>query len=367
MAVSSGVGPHYAWININGTNFPLEDGTVVRTATRKSGTFTGRMPLWYPGVESTLANLGDNTSTVSVQTRGQFAALITGEVDLAEFNYISGFAHVSGRDASAKLHTVKSAEKWVNKHPHEIIQDLAGRVGLSVIIDPLELFAGRFVATDYAKLTDGVSYAGVIHKLCEFMGAHWFVDQNGVLNVKSTQNTSAPYVINYSHDPATGEVVSDALALHVSYNVQAGKGVKVTVSSWHEDLKKGYVGTYLVGGRGTNQTYAYHLPGLTQGHVDQHAKARANDHARHEIAVVAEVIGDPSISISQPLQLNGTAFSQSLSIDSIEDAFGMRGHTMRIAAKSARAGRTGTSSVGADPGGEGLNDTISGGVGGAGL
>lgn len=361
MAVSSGSGAHLAWITINGQAFPIEDGTTQRAATRKSGAFSGRMPLWYPGVESTLANIGDNTAVVSVQTRGQQATLMTGEIDSVEFDYIAGVAHVSGRDASAKLHAIKSAEKWVNKKPHEIIQDLAGRVGLSANVDPSSLFAGRYVEVDWSKLTDGISYAGVVHKLCELMGAHWYVDKNGALTVKSTENSAAPYVINYSHDPV---VVSDALALQVHRNVQAGKPVKVTINSWHERKKKAFVGSYTLGGNGTTQNYAYHLPGLTQDHVNQHAKSKANDHGRHEIAVTVECVGDPSISIDQPLQLNGTSFAQALTIDSIDDSFGMRGHTMRICAKSAKQGRSGSaSSSSAGDGGFDGSISSSGGIG----
>ena len=341
MAVSSGSGPHLAWITVAGETFPVEAGTVTRIATRKSGGFSAAIPLWYPGVEATLANLGDNTATIFVQTRGQQAALISGgEIDEVEFDYVGGMAHVTGRDASAKLHAVKSAEKWVNKKPHEIIQDLAGRVGLNTSIDPATVYAGRYVEIDWSKLTDGMSFAAVVHKLSEFMGAHWYVDQQGTLNVKSTQNSAAPYVINWARDPATGEIVSDALRLQVRRNVQAGKTAKVKVNSWNERKKKAFVGESTVGGNGSTQNYVYHLPGLTQDHVNQHAKAKANDHARHELEVVAELVGDPSIMISQPLQLNGTSFSQTFAIDLIEDTFGMRGHTMRLAAKSAKAGRT---------------------------
>lgn len=363
MAISFGSGPHLAWVSVNGQNFPLEEGSAQRAATRKSGSFSGRIPLWYPGVESTFANLGDNTASVSVQTRGQQATLMTGEIDMAEFDYVGGMVHISGRDVSAKLHAVKSAEKWVNKKPQEIIQDLAGRAGIGVNADPSTLFAGRFVETDWAKLTDGVSYAGVIHKLCELMGAHWFIDQNGTLNVKSTDNTAAPYVINYSHDPATGAVVSDALSLQIRRNVQAGKPVKVTVNSWNQHEKKAFVGSYTVGGNGTTQNYAYHLPGLSQDHVNQHAKSKAGDHSRHEIEAVAECVGDTSIMASQPLQLIGTAFAQTLTIDSIDDSFGMRGHTMRICAKSAKPGRTGTASS-SSTGDGGFDGSVgSGGIG----
>lgn len=363
MAISSGTGPHLAWINVNGQNFPVEDGTVTRAATRKSGTFSGRIPLWFlPTVEETLSSLGDNTTTVNVVTRGQQTTLLTGEIDCVDFDYVAGMAHVSGRDASAKLHTIKSAEKWVNKKPHEIIQDLAGRVGLQTNIDPSTLMAGRIVQDDFAKLTDGVPYAGVIHKLAEFMGAHWYMDRQGILNVKSTASTAAPYVINWSRSPLTGEIVSDALSLQISKNVQAGKPVKVTVNSWHERKEKAFVGTYTVGGNGTTQNYAYHLPGLTQDHVNQHAKSRANDHARHEISVTAELVGDTEITVDRPLQLNGTAFSQTLTIDSISDSFGMRGHTMHISAKSAKTGRSGSASSSSDGDG-GFDGSISGGGG----
>jgi hypothetical protein len=156
--------------------------------------------------------------------------------------------------------------------------------------------------------------------------------------------TGTPYVINYSQNPQTGEIVSDALSLHITRNVQAGKPVQVSVNSWNQHQKKAYTGTFTVGGNGTTQAYAYHLPGFTQDHVNQHAMSKANDHARHEIHVQAELVGDPSITIDQPLQLNGTAFSQMLSIDSITDSFGMRGHTMQISAKSAASGRSGSSS-----------------------
>ena len=90
-----------------------------------------------------------------------------------------------------------------------------------------------------------------------------------------------------------------------------------------------------------------------------------SDHARHEIEVVAEVVGDPSITIDQPLQLNGTSFSQTLTIDTIDDAFGMRGHTMRICAKSMKQGRTGIASSysSVDGGFDGTETSGSGGIG----
>lgn len=337
MAISAGVGPHFAWLNVNGATFPVLEGHASITATKKTGTFSAEIALGLPGVESTLGpSLGDNTASIMVSTRGQQASLITGEIDEVDFDYIKGTVSVTGRDASAKLHAQKSSEKWANKQPGDIIQDIAGRVGLSPQIDPLAIKAGRIIQIDWTKLTDGISYGSVVHKLAEFMGAHWYV-QGSNLVVKTNGSTSAPYVINYSPGPPK---VSDAISLRIRRNVQAGKPIKVDVKSWHSRKKHNFVGTTMIGGNGSTQNYVYHVPSLTQDHADQHSKAKAKDHARHEIEVTVECVGDPSIVVSQPLQLNGTAFAQSFDIDSIEHRFGMSGHVMVINAKSAAHGRS---------------------------
>lgn len=336
MAISSGVGPHSAWVNVNGSSFPVFDGSVDLAATKKSATFCAKIALGLPGVEAALANLGDNTTTITVMTRGQQATLVTGETDDVDFDYIGGVVSLTGRDAAAKLHTMKSSEKWANKQPGDIIQDIAGRVGLSPQIDALAIKAGRIIQIDFTKLTDGISYGSVVHKLAEFMGAHWYVSGSKLM-VKINGSTGAPYVLNYSAGPPK---VADVLSLHVRRNVQAGKSIKTTVKSWHSRKKTAYVGTSTIGGNGSTQEYIYHVPSLTQDHADQHAKAKAKDHARHEIEVTAEVVGDPSITVDQPLQLNGTAFAQSFAIDSIGHKFGINGHTMTINAKSAKQGRS---------------------------
>lgn len=336
MAISSGVGPHFAVANVNGSNLPIISGQASCTATKKSATFSATIPLSYAGARSTLAFLGDNTTSILVSTRGQQVALITGEIDNVEFDYIGRTISISGRDASAKLHKTKSSEKFVNQTPAQVIQTIASRVGLSAAVDAIALQAGRYINTDWVKLTDGVSYASVLHKLCEFMGAHWWVT-GSALNVKSTQSAVSPYRINFSD--ANG-VVSDALQLRVRRNVQAGKPISVTVKSWNPRQAKAFVGSSTVGGNGTTQNYVYHLPNVSQDHANQHAKAKASDHARHELEVSAELVGDPSIDVSQPLQLIGTEFAQTFKMDSVSHSFGMAGHTMQISAKSAAQGRS---------------------------
>jgi prophage tail gpP-like protein len=340
MAISSGVGPHFAWAIVNGAQFPVESGTVHLTATKKPGIFSATIPMQYPGALAALADPGDNYTSIVVSTRGQTATLISGEIDDVEIEYVGGEyqIHICGRDPSAKLHDQKSSEKWVNKTPGEIITDLAGRVGLGVkIASPVAIKMQRKMKDDYTKLTDNISFAMVIHKLSEFMGAHWYV-KDGTLNiVPSDGSTSSGYSVSVWLD-GEGRIVSDALALKIKHNVQAGKPIDLAVKSWHTRHEKVYEGQQQISGKGTTKKYRYNLPNLTQEHVDQHAKSKAQDHKRNEIEITAQCVGDPSIDISQGLSISGTDFDGTYTIDAIEHEFGYEGHTMTITAKGPQGG-----------------------------
>ena len=345
MAVSSGAGPHSATLIVNGQRFAIMTGSRSWEATKKTSSFSCVLPMSAAGVEATFGpSLGDNEASIAVTTRGQTVTLIKGEIDEVDFDYIQRAVHIAGRDKTAKLHATKSAEKWVNKKPHEIAADIAGRIGLTAEVDQSSLHAGRYVEVDWSKLTDGVSLAHVLHKICELMGAHWYVSKDKLV-VKSAAAQGAPYVINYAFQH--GSVITDALSLSIRRNVQAGKPIKVDAKSWHARKGQMFAGSYQVGGNGTSTTYSYHLPMHTKDHLDAHAKAKAKDHARHELTVSVEVVGDLSIDGTAPLRLVGTAFAQDFKIDSIEDSFGMSGHTTRITARSAAQGRTGRGASGA--------------------
>src|SRR5258708_6412081 len=300
MAITSGAGPHFAWLNVGGGAFPIEHGSVEQQATRKASTFSAAIPLSYPGAEATFATIGDNTATVSVSTRGIMATLLTGEIDTIMIDYIGRTIRVSGRDKSAKLHENMSSEKWINKVGSDIVSDLAGRVGLSVITDASSLMAGKMLQQDYVRLSDNVTFAQVIHKLAEFDGARWFVDSLGTLHYVLSSNPSGIYTLNYV-PPTVGPIIADFMKLTVSRNVQAGKTIQVTVKSWHPKDKKVYQKTATVQGNGGPLTYNYHIPNLKQDHVDQHAKTRANEAARHELRLQASVVGDPNCNAGMGL------------------------------------------------------------------
>ncbi len=341
MAITSGAGPHFAFLNVGGSSFPIEHGSVSQHKTRKTSTFSAVIPLSYPGAEAALAALGDNDATIIVQTRGTTATLFTGEADTTEFDYVGRVIRITGRDRSAKLHENKTSEKWLNKKGHEIVQDLAGRVGLSVQADGSTLMAGKKLEQDFVRLSDSISFAAVIDKLAPFDGARWWVDQNGTRHYRVGASPTGTYTLNYT-PPTAGYMTADFVALKIRRNVQAGKTTNVKVKSWHSRKKEMFEGNSNVESKTSGEiNHEYHIPGLLKDQVQQYAKARANELTRHELTLHATVVGDPTVNVAMGLQLNGTGFwDQTYEMDTVHHEFGMSGHLTSITARAGKGGRS---------------------------
>lgn len=338
MAITSGAGPHAAWLVVDGTSMLVENGSVTQSAKRKTSTFHCSLPFTQANYDA-LAGIGDNDASVVTQTRGTTATLITGEIDKVRFDYIGGIIQVSGRDKSAKLHDNKTSEKWLNKKPSEIIQDLVGRVGLSGNITSSDLMAGKKTVQDFVKLSDNVSFAYVIHKLSQLDGARWWVDPNGQFHYVPSGSPTGTYSIFV--DRSGRPIASDCLDLVVSRNVQAGKSIKVTYKSWHPRQKQVFQGETTISGKGGPLEFNFHVPNLQQEHVDKYAKSTATERARHEINVSATVVGDPSVNAGMGLQLSGTQFYDgTYDIDTVTHNFGMSGHRTHIVARGPGQGRS---------------------------
>jgi hypothetical protein len=343
VAISSGAGPHFAWVSVNGAMFPLTSGGAEQNATRKSSSFYGELPLNYPGALATFGTLGANSSAVIVSTRGITEPLVTGEIDVADCSFVKGIIRFAGRDQSAQLHALKTNQTWTNQLGSQIVQQLASMAGLGVQADPSTLLAGKMVNIDYAKIADGVSAATVIHKLAELDGARWWV-KNGTLYYQLLSNPAGIYTLNYVPPTPESPMAADFLDLQVKRNIQASKNISVTVKSWHPRQKQVFTGQANAGGSGGGQqTYEYHLPNLLQDHAQQYATSKANDIASNALKLTAKCVGDPTIDVAMGLVLSGTGiFDQLYQMDSIHHLFGMKGHTMTISARLPSSGGAGT-------------------------
>lgn len=338
MAVSTGAGPHYAWLTVNGAPFPIEHGSVTLHAHRESSSFNAAIPLSYPGAAATLANLSDNQATVQVSTRGVTGTLFTGEIDDADFDFIGRTIQVTGRDKSAKLHDNKASEKWVNKKPSDIVSDLIGRIGLSGNVTASTLMAGKQLEQDYVHLADNVSFGYIIHKLSQIDGCRWWVDPEGMFHYVPIGVAQGVYTITIDQDAQP--ISADCVQLQVRRNIQAGKTIATTVKSWHPKKKEVFNYTSNVEGNGGPVNYNYHIPTLLQDHVTKRAQSLGSEKARHEFTVTSTVVGDPTVRAGMGLSLSGTDyFDQTFDMDTVQHDFGMPGHLTHITARSAKQGR----------------------------
>ena len=328
--------PHLAWVEIDGDTYPVTSGSVSQSATKKSATFSGSLALSIPGLLEKLASLGENKTSVTVVSKGQTKKLVTGEIDSVSFDMITGTAEISGRCESAKLHSMKSSEKFTNKKNSDVVSELAKKAGLKADVSKSAIDAGKYVDIDWSKITDGVSLSSVIHKIAEMEGARWWVS-DGTLHFK-TDDADSAYVYEYSPGLPKSATL---LHLKIHRNIQAGKTVKVGVKSWNPRKKQSYVSNKELSGVGGTTVFAYHVPGLNKQHADKHAESKAKEHGKHELEIHIEDAGDPSIDVAMKLRLRGTgSFDQDYEIQSISHKFGIGGHKMTISAKSAKAGRT---------------------------
>jgi hypothetical protein len=333
MAVSTGVGPHLAFITLNGNSFPVTDGSVDQKATRKSSSFSVNVPMSFPGALDAFTNISQKQQvTIIVSTRGQQATLLTGVAEHVDFKFTARQITVHGHDESAMLHTMKVSQKFQNQTGSQIVQTLAAMAGLSVQAGSSALMAGKITNSDYAKLADNISIAAILHKVSEFDGARWLV-QNGTLFYQLQDEPSGVYTLNYVAPTEDNPMSADSLDLSVVLNVPVNDGGTFMVKSWHPRQAQAFQGQATYGNGGSNQ-YVIHIPNLLQDHAQQHAQSKANELGKNAVTVRAHVVGDPTINIMMDLQVNGTdAFDATYQMDSITHHFGYGGHTMDLVAR----------------------------------
>lgn len=341
MAILSGYGPHAAWLSVGGGNWPIEQGGTSQSAERKTSSFRGVIPMAWPGARSFFRGVDSGTEAkITVMTRGQFSTLLTGALDVVNFDYIPGrLIQFSGRDKSSQLHEKTTSEKWVNKKPSDIVQDLVARAGIDVgALNASPVQAGKQLQQDYVKLSENSTFAHVIHEMARLDGARWWIDPNGQFHYVLYGNPQGTYSVTIRQDQEP--ISADCIELKIQHNLQAARPHAVTVKGWHPKKRQIFSYTSNVEGVGPQRAWNYQVPTLTDERARKHAKSEATEKARHEFVVTATVVGDPSVQAGMGLQVNGTDFDQVFDIDTVQHAFGMSGHRTHLLARSPKQGRS---------------------------
>lgn len=333
MAIVGGLRQIRGYLTIGGQTVSVESATVREIAAKMSSEWSAVVPLQlFPGGDEYFSSLSSNSATVAVGINGTQTQLITGECNNVQIDYFTGTVTLTGVDESQRLHQNKSSEKFLNKTRAEVVQIVGERNGFTVEVDPDTLMAGKKFQIDFAKMTDGVSDASIIHKMTELMGARWWT-KNGTLFIKT--GTSGAYVVQYQ--PAVnGRIAGNFLGMQVDLNLQALKDLNMSVKVWDDKSKKVIEGTANSGGQISGAlNYQFRTGGIDQEHADDLAKKKLQEIARHQIKATVKMVGDPDIDIGMGLQLQGTAFDQKLEIDTIDHHISSEGYTMTIGATAA--------------------------------
>lgn len=356
--ITSGVRRIGGWINIGGQDIIVLKGSATQTRNNSAAQFGASFALdgLPQGIdENYLASTTPMPAQIYVATQpggGDRTLLLDGSITDVDVNYVSRIVSVQGQDKSMDLHGAKTSEKFQNQKGSDIVSTLASRVGLTAVVDAAQLLAGKLFQIDYAKMTDGISYAGLIHKLAEFDGAFWYV-RGSQLFYKMAGSSSGAYLVTYTPPTAAGYAAGDFISLTIKRRVPLSGDVEVTTKSWNTKQKKAFSSTKVMKGSGNGNPvrYGYKVQEYTKDRTDQHAAAAAADHARHEIELSIEMAGDPTIDITQKLRLQGTAYAQDYDMDEIRHEFSYGGgYTMSLTAKSAKAGRSVSDGTDTGPG-----------------
>lgn len=341
MAITSGVRQLQAYMQIGGASLLVEEADARCTSTKESDTFWATIP--FQTVERSLGlayfasqSPIDGALTIMGQT------LVSGSVDRIDFRFNEQRICIEGRDRSAALHDKKSHEQFKNQTASDVVQTVAQRHGLQVDMDTTKGNVGRIVQIDWNKLTDGLSDWSLLMRMAEYEGAKVWV-AGGTLHFK-TQDSGSVYTANYRPWNPMSPAAGDFIHLAINRNVQLSKSVEVNVGSWNSRKKKAITSkkTMSGGGSDTPLVYDYRLPGLTQDQADKIAEKKANEHARHELVVDCQMVGDPSIDPSMKFRLSGTGteLDQDYVIDSIDHHIGAQGYVMEVNARNHAQNRS---------------------------
>lgn len=364
MAIIGGVRYPVGWLMVGGASVPALHAEAVQTAKRTTGSYTATVALDTLGMSpGDITGDMDGGVGVSLQNGGgDITPLVVGPIKNVEVDYEQRTVIIHGQDNSSKLHEQKSSEKFTNQTPQQIIQTVAGRVGLSAVVSSASsLLAGKITQIEWAKMTDDISLGSIVDKMCEFLGSGWSVS-GSTLTVFDAGAAAGGYAVVYQA-PSGGPASGNFLKLTVTRNLPLSKSISVTTSSWSSHEKKKYTSTKTISGSGGPLQFSHVIPNLQQDHVDQHAKSAADNYSRHEISVCAEMVGDPSIDILGGLSLSGTDFDGAFDIDEIVHSISDHGYTMKIEAKGRASGRSssGSDTVGSGAGSQSFPLPITGG------
>ena len=276
---------------------------------------------------------------------GGMTQMFTGGVDQVDIDWDRRTVHIRGRDLTGKLIDAKTNEKWLNKQPQDIIEDLAGRVGLSVQFSGKSPDrAGLKYKDDYNRISELDSFWNVIVRLAKELSCIAYV-KGTVLFVQPWDfSGGGAYNVFYQGPTPASAAQGTVLKLDTGHNKQLAKDVKVNHKSWQHKAGQAIESEFEAAGSGGG-TLEHTLkgPNLTKQQNDAICLGRCNEIVSHERTVTIVTYGDVTLQPGMTVNLSGTGtgFDMSYVISDIEHHWSFaQGYLMTVRVRNMSQGRT---------------------------
>lgn len=285
------------------------------------------------------------TATNDINSGGA-TTLFIGGADKVSINWEDRHVHLSGRDLTSKLTDKKTNEKWLNKQPQDIIQDLAGRAGLSVTFGGTAVDrAGLKFKDDYNRISELDSYWNVIVRLAKELGCIAYVSGTTLKVEPWDFSGGGNYPLIYVPPTPGSAGMGSMLTLETTRDLQVAKSVAVNHKSWQHKQGQAIESEYMASGAGDELRHELKGANLTKQQQDAIAKGRIDEIISHERTLRATLPGDVSVQPGMNITLSGTqtAFDQSYVISDVEHHFSWaQGYIMTLSVRNKSTGRAAT-------------------------
>jgi len=325
-----------------GTFRPIECSVKV-SQHQSADTFSATLDMDEAGILTDLPS-PINVTVQACNDGGAYMQMIMGQVDKIEADFGERTITISGRDQTAQLTDQKTNEKWLNKKPEEIIQDLAGRAGLSANITGSSTDkAGLKYKDDYNRISELDNMWNVITRMANHMGCVAFV-KGSVLNIQPfDQSQGGTYEIFYVPPTNGSPAQSNATSITGCRDVNLGKTVTMKHMSWQHKEGKGIFSKFTAQGSGGNLDFSFKGANLTKQQQDQLAQTKLDEILSHEMQISVTMPGDVNIDPQMQLVVTGTGtgFDQSYIMSSISHEWSWDdGYVMTLATRNKKGGRS---------------------------
>lgn len=321
------------------------------TTYRKADTFSARLPLdAAPGLDEFYwSNLPDTSITIFATNdsqQGGYVPLFIGNIDDIAINWNTRLVHVSGRDLGAALLETKTTEKFLNQNTTQIVQTIAGRVGLTANVQvPSNDRVGLVYQTDYARVTDQDTLFNVLARLAQRSGCVFWISGTTLNFVPDTDlATEPPFVVTYAPPTAASFAQGNFISLRTRRNYVLGKNIELRTRSWQLKQNKVVSSQFnMAGNVSGNLVYEYRSPNMTKQQADAFTEARLNEISSREKIVDIDMPGDVTLSPEKQLQLvgTGTQFDQLYTLNRVSHSFSQEGgYRMTASTRNRHTGRT---------------------------